>query len=61
VLTCIAADTVTGEVDWRAIHAALRANLGKGLSDQKWLPKLDRIKKAGWDMHDAVANRLTPR
>lgn len=54
----IAADAATKQIDWPRVHAAIRANLGAD-NDAAWMRKLDRIKKAGWDMHAAVTARLT--
>jgi hypothetical protein len=54
----IAADAATDQIDWPRVHAALREKLGSD-DDAAWMRKLDRIKKAGWDMHVAVTARLT--
>jgi hypothetical protein len=54
----IAADAATGQVNIPRVHDAIREKLGSD-DDAAWLRKLDRIKKAGWDMHAAVTVRLT--
>lgn len=54
----IAADAATEQIDWPRVHAAIRATLGAD-DDAAWMRKLERIKKAGWDMHAAVTARLT--
>lgn len=54
----IAADSATNQIDWPRVHKAIREALAipEGLDG---MPKMDRIKKAGWDMHAAVTARLT--
>ena len=55
---CIAADAATKQISWPRVHDALKQHF-QPASDKAWLSKLDRIKKAGWDMHAATAAYLT--
>lgn len=54
---CIAADAATKQISWPRVHEALHSHF-EPASDKAWISKLDRIKKAGWDMHDAAAKEL---
>lgn len=55
---CIAADAATAQISWPRVHDALRNHFAPA-NERSWRVKLDRIKKAGWDMHDATAAYLT--
>lgn len=50
----IAADHEPNRTNWSDVHLAIRERF-QPASDKAWLSQLDRIKAAGWKLHDAVA------
>lgn len=55
---CIAADAATNQINWPRVHDELKDHF-KPATDRAWISQLERIKKAGWDMHAATTAYLT--